>query len=481
MEVKLLLSMMQIFNTFTHQLEEFEPLNPPVVKFYACGPTVYDFAHLGHLRKYCMDDILIRTLLLNNFEVKHVQNVTDVGHLTSDADSGEDKIEKGARKYALEPLAVAKKFEDYFYYSMDLIGNLRPTIVCRATENIPAMLALVETLEAKGFTYIIEGDGVYFDTSKLDHYGQLAGLDIEQLMAGARVAPVAGKKNVTDFALWKFERPGENRAMTWPSKWSERSYPGWHIECSAMSMKYLGDQLDIHTGGVDHIAVHHTNEIAQSESATGKKPFSKYWVHHNFLKIENEKMSKSLNNFFTIDDVIARGFSPQALRLLFLSTHYRSEMNFTWENLAGAETSWQKLQRLMASWMASSNGKTTDSVPAQTYHQQFFTALNKDLDTPTALAILWQVTKDNALSEAEKYALLLEFDQVFGLGLDQIKFLQQETAVDALPSAVQQLLQARQQARESHNFAQADQLRDELASLGYQVNDTPTGQKLTQL
>lgn len=470
---------MQLYNSLTHQFEEFAPINPPQVKLYACGPTVYDYAHLGHLRKYAMDDILIRTLQQQDYQVTHVQNVTDVGHLASDADTGEDKIEKGARKYSLDVFAVAKKFEDYFYYSMDLMNNLRPTVICRATEHIQEMLELVETLEKKGYTYVIEGDGVYFDTSKVENYGELAGIDVEQLKAGARVEQVSGKRHATDFALWKFERPGENRAMVWPSKWHERSFPGWHIECSAMSMKYLGEQIDLHTGGIDHIPVHHTNEIVQSECATGKKPFSKYWVHHNHLQVENEKMSKSLGNFFTIDDVIERGFEPMALRLLFLSTHYRSEMNFTWENLAGAQTSWLRLKKVISGLMQQRQKISAQLSPLAINNlHKFEQAMLKDLNTPEALAILWQVIKSNQIPDAQKLELLLRFDQYFGLRLEEIQPEDNEINIDSLPSQVKELLKNREQARQEKNFAKADALREELRQMGYEVEDTAEGQKV---
>jgi len=471
---------MKLFNSLTHQLEEFEPINPPQVKLYACGPTVYDFAHLGHLRKYVMDDILIRTLQQLGYKVTHVQNVTDVGHLTSDADTGEDKIEKGARKYSLDAYAVAKKFEDYFYYSMDLMNNLRPTITCRATEHVQEMLKLVESLEEKGFTYIIENDGVYFDTSKVKDYGRLAGIDVEQLKAGARVEQVSGKRHVTDFALWKFERPGEDRAMVWPSKWHERSFPGWHIECSAMSMKYLGEQIDVHTGGIDHIPVHHTNEVVQSESATGKKPFSRYWVHHNFLLVEAEKMSKSLGNFFTIDDVVKKGFDPMALRLLFLSAHYRSEMNFTWENLAGAQTSWLRLKKLVGKLMLGKPEVSPQlSAVAQRYQQQFVQAMAEDINTPEALAVLWQVVKHEQIVDLEKLELFLQFDQYLGLGLAKVEAVDDVIKLDSLPAQVRQLLTQREQARTEKDFVQADRLREELNKMGFEVEDTAEGQRIS--
>ena len=304
---------LHLYNTMSRTIEPVVPYRDSKLGLYACGFTVYDYTHLGHLRKYSMDDVLVRALRRFGFQVQFVQNVTDVGHLASDEDTGEDKLEKGAKKYGKSVWDIAREFEDYFFYSMDLMGNLRPDVSCRATEHIEAQLAMVLELEKKGFTYVIADDGVYFDTSKLPDYGKLARLDLDKLKEGARLEKVVGKRNPTDFALWKFERPGENRAMVWESPWYPRSFPGWHIECSAMAMQYLGEQFEIHTGGIDHIPVHHTNEIAQAEAVSGKQPFVKHWVHHNFVRIEGEKMSKSLGNFSTIDDVLQKGMNPRAL------------------------------------------------------------------------------------------------------------------------------------------------------------------------
>lgn len=475
---------MKLYNTLSRSIEEVVAIKPPALGLYACGLTVYDYTHLGHLRKYTMDDVLVRTLKAEGFQVKFVQNITDVGHLASDADSGEDKLEKGAKKYGKTAWEVAREFEDYFWHSMDLMGNARPDVSCRATEHIEAQLEMVKTLEAKGYTYVIAGDGVYFDTSKLDDYGKLALVDIEQLKEGARVEMIPGKKNPTDFALWKFERPGENRAMVWPSPWAERSFPGWHIECSAMSMQYLGTQFEIHTGGIDHINVHHTNEIAQAEAASGQKPFVKYWVHHNFLRINGEKMSKSLGNFFTIDDVLKRGYQPQALRLLFLTSHYRSEMNFTWENLAGMQKTYQKLLRQVLqlkqetgrTMLAESKLETLDQ-----FRHDFRAAMANDLNTPEAISIMWQVVKSN-IPGPDKYDLLIEFDELLGLGLRQAASLVQTEAqgLDAavLPAAIQDLVNQRAAARTNQNWAESDRLRDQLATAGFQVKDQPSGEQL---
>jgi cysteinyl-tRNA synthetase len=472
---------MRIYNSLSQQIEEFKPLDPPHVGLYACGPTVYDYAHLGHLRKYTMDDVLIRTLRHADYKVTHVQNVTDVGHLASDADTGEDKLEKGAKKYQLSVQELARKFEIFFYDSMDKMNNQRPDVVCRATQHIDEMLDLVKKLEKKGYTYMIEGDGVYFDTSKLDDYGKLSPLDLEQLQEGVRVEKVEGKRNPTDFALWKFERPGENRAMSWPSPWAEKSFPGWHIECSAMSMKYLGEQFDIHTGGIDHLAIHHPNEIAQSEAATGKEPFVKYWVHHNFLTVDGEKMSKSKDNFFTILDIEEKGFEPMALRLLFLQTHYRSQLNFTWESLEAAQTSWNKLKRMMADWQGLADKYAQFSSEAQAYQQQFINFIEDDLKTPEAVAVLWEVVKSD-LPAKEKRALLLEFDQILGLGLDKVTVDQTgQVAIKDLPAEIQELLEERSQARQDQDWSSADKIRQQISKLGYQVEDTPQGQVVRRL
>lgn len=478
---------MKLYNTLSRKIEEFQPIKGNGVGLYACGFTVYDYTHLGHLRRYSMDDVLIRTLRHAGFYVNFVQNVTDVGHLASDEDTGEDKLEKGAKKYNQSVWDVAKKFEDYFWRSMDLMGNLRPDVSCKATDHIEAQLEMVKELEQKGYTYVIEGDGVYFDTSKLSDYGKLARLNVDDQQAGKRVEMVAGKRNPSDFALWKFEREGENRQMVWESPWSERSFPGWHIECSAMARQYLGDQFEIHTGGIDHIPVHHTNEIAQTETVTGKKPVVKYWVHHNFIRVDNKKMSKSLENFYTIDDVLEKGFHPLALRLLFLTSHYRSELNFTWDNLSGAQKTYQKLLELAVKYRDDKSRLTLSQEKMQKvddYRARFFEAMENDLSTPEALAVMWEMLKSN-IPSSDKYELLVEFDEVLGLGIRQAdKCLSElkldtssgsEQSTESTPPEIQQMLEERMKARESQDWQKADELRDELKKMGYLVEDSADG------
>jgi len=479
---------LKLYNTLTRAVEVFSPINDSSVGLYACGLTVYDYTHLGHLRKYTFDDVLVRTLRQLGFNVKFVQNITDVGHLSSDADEGEDKLEKGAKKYNQTVWDVAHQFEEYFFYSMDLIGNARPDISCRATDHITQQLNMVLQLEKKGYTYVIDGDGVYFDTSKLSDYGKMAHLQLDKLKEGARLEINEGKRNPTDFALWKFERPGENRAMVWPSPWHERSFPGWHIECSAMSIEYLGEQFDIHTGGIDHIPVHHTNEIAQAEAASGKKPFVRYWVHHNFLRVDGEKMSKSLGNFFTIDDVLERGFSPMALRLLIMGSHYRSEMNFTWDALAGAQKAWEKLISAYGK-LVSATTKNSQlsklSSQAQNSYDAFMAAMLEDLNTSSALAVVWEVIKSKEISDVEKLQLLNQFDLFLGFDFEGewVLFSQQASQNDQakkqadseLPAELTTLLDERQLARNEKRWGDADTLRAKIESLGYSLVDEIDG------
>jgi cysteinyl-tRNA synthetase len=382
---------MRLYNTLTKQVETVQyRTNSSCLGVYACGPTVYDFAHIGHMRKYTMDDVLLRTLRAEGFEAKHVMNITDVGHLVSDGDTGEDKMEKGARKAGKSVWEVAKYFEDDFWAKTRRMGLIKPDVAPRATDHIAEQIVQIQELEKNGFTYEIPGDGIYFDTAKDLQYGELARLKKEELLEGARIGVVEGKHQLSDFALWKFSPQNEKRQMEWESPWGV-GFPGWHIECSAMGMKYLGEQFDLHTGGIDHIPVHHTNEIAQAENSSGKRPFVKIWVHHNFLRVDGKKMSKSLENFYTLDDIEERGFSPMALKLLFLQSYYRDELNFTWESLSGAQKGYEKLSRRVEALRQLDEQK--ESPEGKLLLEQFKKVMADDLKTSQAIAILWKAVK----------------------------------------------------------------------------------------
>lgn len=458
--------MLRIYNTLSRSVEDFVSIKSNFVGMYSCGPTVYDYQHIGHMRRYTMDDILVRVLRASGYEVKHVMNITDVGHLVSDEDTGEDKMEKGARKYGLSVWDIAKKFEQQFFDSLNALGIKKADEVMHATDYIPEQIALIKTLEEKGYTYKI-ADGIYFDTSKFPDYFALSRQNPEELKKGARVEFVEGKKNAADFALWKFSPANEKRQMEWDSPWGV-GFPGWHIECSAMSMKALGAHFDIHTGGIDHINIHHSNEIAQSECATGEK-FVNYWIHHNFLVVEGEKMSKSLGNFYTVQDVMDKGYDPLSLRYLYLQTHYRQEMNFTWESLDAAQAALFKLR-----------GHVDDeptAAPNISWMEKFMDALTDDLNTAKALGIVWEMVKDENLLAGEKKGTLLEMDKILGLELDSG---QARMTFDELPTEVQNLVQEREAFRKAGDWGASDELRAKIADLGWEVQDTKDGPKVSK-
>jgi cysteinyl-tRNA synthetase len=480
----------RLYNTLSREIEDFIPVANSNVGIYSCGPTVYDYPHLGHLRRYILDDVLVRLLRHLAYNVTHVMNVTDVGHLVSDSDTGEDKLEKGARREGKTAWEVAKFFEKEFFRAMQAVRVKRPDIVCRATEHIPEQITLIQALEKKGFTYKI-ADGIYFDTTKFPEYGKMAKLNLDGQQAGARVEVVTGKKQATDFALWKLTPSGTQRDMEWDSPWG-KGFPGWHIECSAMSLKYLGSAfagttfnpeqattIDIHTGGIDHIPIHHTNEIAQSEAATGKQ-FVKFWLHHNFLQIDGAKMSKSLENFYTIDDILKKSFDPLALRYLFLTTHYRSESNFTWAALEAAQTAYKQLKNhvnVIAQQKESgerSQLSTEKLDKVNSLRKRFKDVLRLDLNTPQAVAILWEVVKSN-VPPSDKYDLLSLIDDMLGLGLKSVNPAHQ---MDAPGEEVIDLLNQRQKLRSEKKFAESDEVRKSLETLGWLVEDTPSGPKL---
>lgn len=466
---------MRLYNTLTRKIEEFKPLDSPHVSYYACGPTVYNYTHIGHMRTYTNNDLLKRTLTYLGYQVKHVMNITDVGHLT-DEDRGEDKFEKSAKKHQKTVWQVTKFFTDHFFTTIDQLNIARPDITAKATDHIEEMINLVKTLAEKGLTYKTD-EAVYFDTTKFDDYGKLAGQALEEKLVGARedVYVDPKKKNPTDFVLW-FKRAGRfaDHTMHWSSPWGE-GFPGWHIECSAMSMKYLGKTIDIHAGGVDHISVHHTNEIAQSEASTGK-PFVRFWFHNEHLLVEGKKMSKSLGNYYTIDDIKEAGVEPMGIRYLFLQSHYRQQMNFTWDSGKAAQEGYKKIKDAVLALkeqsrpISSSYNKLNK---VDVFRRQFNHALRSDLNLPQAVSIFWQVIKSD-LSSTDKLALVLDFDQVLSLDLTKVK-------EEKIPANVIKLAEERKKARERKDFKKADQLRKEIKKLGYLIEDLNGEYKIKKL
>ncbi len=463
-----------IYTTLTRRKEKFTPLKKNEVGLYTCGPTVYNFAHLGNLRAYLFDDLLKRTLLFNDFKVKHVMNITDVGHLTGenegDADTGEDKMLKGAKREHKTVWEIAEYYTDAFKRDLKKLNILFPSIWCRATDHIIEQINMIKTLEEKGFTYF-KGGNVYFDTSKVPDYGKLAKLDLSADKK-ARVEKDENKKNPHDFVLWFTKSKFQEQEMKWKSPWGEEGYPGWHIECSAMSIKYLGEQFDIHCGGIDHIPVHHTNEIAQSEAFTGKKPWVQFWMHNEFLVLEKEKMSKSGEGFLTLATLEGKGFDPLDYRYFCLTAHYRKPLMFSWEAMEGAKASRKKLFEKVLEVKAK-HVKDNKELQ-QKYLSRFKDEINDDLNTPQALATLWEVLKDEQLSNHDKYCLALEFDRIFGFNLGELK-------KERIPTKVKQLAEERLQARKDKAWAKSDQLRNEITKLGWIVGDTTEGYELKKI
>jgi len=454
---------LRLYDTYTRSLRDFTPLTPDEVGLYTCGPTVYDYAHIGNLRTYLFEDILRRVLSFNGYKVKHVMNITDVGHLVSDADSGEDKMEKGSRRTGRTAWEIAAFYTAAFQEDLAQLNILEPTIWCRATDYIPEQIAMIECIEAKGYSYRTS-DGIYFDTARLTDYGYLARLKIEGLQAGSRVE-MGEKRNPTDFALWKFSPSGQKRQMEWESPWGV-GFPGWHIECSAMSAKFLGNFFDIHCGGEDHIPVHHSNEIAQTEACYGTH-LANFWLHGYFLQIDEAKMAKSAGSFLRVQTLIERGYDPLIYRFFCLSGHYRAKLNFTWEGLDGAATALQRLRTAVYSW--GDAGTADEALLAQ-----FNAEINDDLNMPRAVAVVWEVVR-STLPPATKKATILLFDQVLGLRLAE--WQPEETIV---PSEILALVEQRQQARQERRWQEADALRDQIQAAGYELEDTPDGARVRQ-
>jgi cysteinyl-tRNA synthetase len=459
-----------LYNSLTRKKEEFKPIAPGKVGLYTCGPTVYNYAHIGNLRTYIFEDILKRVLVYNEYAVKHVMNITDVGHLTGDRDMGEDKMEAGAAREGKSAWDIADFYTRAFKKDINHLNILAPDIWVKATDTIPEQIALVKTLEEKGYTYRT-ADGIYFDTSKFKDYTKLSHQDLEALKEGARVERNPEKRNPTDFALWKFSPQGTKRQMEWDSPWG-LGFPGWHLECSAMSMKFLGNQLDIHCGGTDHIDVHHTNEIAQSEAATGK-PFFNFWMHGAFLIIQGgKKMAKSEGNFLTLENAFLKNdINPLVYRFASFLTHYRKPMEYSDEGIEAARNGLLHVQNQVRQILVAGLDPET-SVNIE-FKNKFNQAINDDLNMPRAMAVIQEMLKSK-ISNAQKYSTILDFDRVLGLQLNQLDQAQ------ALPGAVQKLVEARQQARQAKDFASSDQLRAEIEALGYQVQDTKDDMKVVK-
>ena len=453
---------LKVYNTLTRKKEEFIPIDRNEIRMYSCGPTVYYFAHIGNLRAYLFMDNLRRVLKYNGYNLKHVMNITDVGHLVSDADEGEDKMMKAAKRENKDPFEIAKFYTEAFLKDIDKLNIDRPEIIAKATEHIDVMEEYVKKIIDNGYTYQTE-DTVYFDTSKLDKYGVLSNRNIEDQKAGARVDFDKNKKNISDFAVW-IKAP-ENHLMKWDSFFG-LSYPGWHLECSAMGYKYLGDQFDIHTGGVDHISIHHENEIAQSKGFSGKVP-ANYWMHVDFLQVNGGKMSKSLGNLYTLEDLAKKGYEPLVYRMFNFTSTYRNQINFTFEAMDAAKVSLNRLRDGLLRHKEGNENISEDII--KDFENRFLDAINDDLNMPQALSVVWDVVRYNQKSK-DLYNLLLKFDEV--LGLDLASYEKEE---EALPEEILELVNSRNEARANKNWAESDRLRDLLIEKGYSVKDSKEG------
>ena len=451
------------YNTLTKSKEKFEPINNEEVRIYSCGPTVYKDATIGNMRTNIFQDVLRRVLRYNGYKIKHPMNITYVGHLVSDGDEGEDKMLKSAREEHKTPMEIAEFYTKLFFNDLKSLNIETPEIVCKATDHIQDMLEYVEKLVKKGYAYETS-TAIYFDISKLDKYPILSNLDLENQKAGARVDIDVEKKNPADFALW-IKAP-ENHLMKWNSPWGP-SYPGWHIECSAMGQKYLGEQFDIHTGGIDLIPTHHENEIAQSKGACGKIP-AKFWMHGEYLLIDGGKMSKSLGNVYLIKDFVTRGYTPLVYRIFSYSCHYRNKLNFTWDGIEAASKSLERLKNGYKLHL-NSNNNIGDKIIKE-FEEKFHQAINDDLNMPLAMSIVWEIVKysEKSYKLAE---LLKKFDSVLGLKIDEQVENNQE-----IPEEILELVERRKQARLDKDWNESDKLRDEIKSRGYQIKDMPSGE-----
>jgi cysteinyl-tRNA synthetase len=462
----------RLHDTASRTVRPFEPRTPGRVGIYTCGPTVYAPQHVGNMRSQLFPDLLRRVLEAAGHEVTHVVNITDVGHLTSDADAGDDKVEAAAARTGKTAADIAAQYTEQWRRDRALLGCLEPSVLPRATDHIAEQIALIEALEAAGVTYRID-DGIYFDTARWPRYADFAHLRLDEQGTSGRVQNVGDKRHAADFALWKFSPPGVKRQQEWPSPWGV-GFPGWHIECSAMATKYLGRQFDVHTGGVDHIAVHHSNEIAQSECGLGVHPWVNYWLHGEFLDLGGAKMSKSAGGTVLLDDLVAKGIEPLAFRYFFLQAHYRSQQDLTDEALTAAQAALDGLRSRALDARAA--GGDVDPAKVEPYRQRFWAALGDDLNAPEAVAVMWSAIRAKGLTGAEKWAFLLDADDALGLGV--ASWQPDEVALADLDAEVAALVSERTEARAAKDWARADAIRDELASRGITVEDTPSGIKV---
>lgn len=459
---------MKLYNTMSRSIEEFVPITEGKVKMYCCGPTVYNYAHIGNLRTYIFEDLLHRTLDRAGYEVEHVMNITDVGHLTGDGDDGEDKMEKSARESGRSVWDIAAFYTKAFFDDEKDLNIIRPDVVCRATDHIAEMIALIQRLEKGGHTYV-SGGNVYFSIDSIDDYGKLAKLNLDELKSGARIDIDSNKKNPKDFVLWFTNSKFKDQAMMWDSPWG-RGYPGWHIECSAMSMKYLGEHFDIHCGGIDAIPVHHTNEIAQSEAATGKQ-WVNYWCHGEFLLNDSGKMSKSSGEFLTLSVLKEKGYNPLDYRYFCLTGHYRSQLKFSYEALDHARSARRNLVERIQALLSETAASDSPGEKAKEYMAAFDEAMENDLSAPQALSVLWTMLKDD-IPSSDKLCAIYHMDGILGLKLHEIVA---PAAEKVGGEDEERLLEERSAAKKEKNYKRADEIRDELLKRGFIVRDTPSG------
>lgn len=460
---------LKIYNTLSRSKEVFVPVRPGRVGIYTCGPTVYNYAHIGNLRTYIFMDILRRVFAFNGYKVKSVMNITDVGHLLSDADDGDDKMSMAAAEQQKTPEEIAEFYSAAFFRDIARLNVRRPDVTPKATEHIGDMIKIVQALLDKGYAYETD-DGIYFDISKFPDYGKLSGANLEEQLAGARVDINTGKRHPADFALWKKAAP--NHIMKWPSPWG-MGYPGWHIECTAMSNKYLGDVFDIHTGGIDHVPIHHENEIAQAEAWLGKKAVN-YWMHSEFMLVDGGKMSKSLGNTYTVDDLAAKGYTPMEFRYMCLNVQYRQKLNFTWEAMAAAKTAYERLSALLYRHKTAPAPGNRPEI--EKYLGEFHEAINDDLNVPMAMGVLWKMLRLPAGKDVYDAALVM--DKVFALDFDKVA--SPDHTAEA-PPEIREMAEKRREVRRNKNWAESDRLRDEIAAKGYKVLDTADGYRLEKI